>query len=996
MVCTFLSLPYTYPGQDVEFPHGLTSYALTESLLEEVWTQVQISETTTLKWSLKGIPNVDFYQDLHCFLRKWCKSRQATKFGVGRFYIAIDMNLQVKGCRPDSAYRFVQRVSEAGLPRNTRMNYGLEERRIRSLQSKVEVCTQHVQKLTVDYTKMKKELEKTKRTLEDITNSKHVVERQRDQAQKQASKLKKIFVSKISDYNELETVVEELESKNLMLSGVLVDIEKELSVLSSATSITVDTSNASFCFTTKSGKRIYSPAIRKLYYNLLANQISPSKICDTVKCVLKCFLPALDVEHLQLPKERCAGYMRKEELATICMAHKASAISKQAEAGKLHLNTDGTTLQQKKLGGLAINGMVISVNELSDGSADSAIEDVSRELSKLREMARALCLPNADAINWSLVSSSTSDSAATQKRFNKLMEELKKADIEKFGQTSPDDALDILENFCAMHLGVNLRKAFLSATHALEEESGNAREYHPGDVLVHECCKLIGKCGTPEYGCGVLNFPDFIDIMIADSSMIEDVSAYYSSCTQISLERQVGSRYFVTASNASKLFFLKDAAINFLEFTGKSNGNRLEKDVYDKLKRDEMLTHLKVDGLMFYHVYADLMVLAKSNALKKSALDMTYHYLELLTFLRELQQHPDTILEGTYQVFRSEKRLYGDDKNTNHRVHKNSKPVHERLLQSDEWDKSLLYPLVVSGAAAMEKKLCEYARDYLPGGLYWNPDPKIKEILSTLKPTNDLCESLLGLNDYLSRAIPNMHQMTRSNMIQVKKNKTIDWLQTLPETELENVVDLAVRRKAEVLKESQELDERNRDQRREKIKKAHMRRQAFQLRSQKEREKLLQLHLITSRDELLKAVSDIDHMTSSYPKKKRDKLSLLRSQLNIWKKILKRNINIPFTYSRAQRPLDVIVQELGDYIEESDLPPFVSSIVSNPTSIIGKNVKQKFEHEDTHIIEWYCGSIVDYDALSKIFEIKYEGEEELCKFDIVVDLILGDLVIVDL
>ncbi len=204
-----------------------------------------------------------------------------------------------------------------------------------------------------------------------------------------------------------------------------------------------------------------------------------------------------------------------------------------------------------------------------------------------------------------------------------------------------------------------------------------------------------------------------------------------------------------------------------------------------------------------------------------------------------------------------------------------------------------------------------------------------------------------------------------------------------------------MRRKAEVLKESQELDKRNCEQRREKIKKAHMRRQALQLRSQKEREKLLQLHLITSRDELLKAISDIDHMTSSYPKKKKDKLSLLRSQLNIWKKILKRNINISFTYCRAQRPLDLIVQELGDYIEDSDLPPFVLSIVSNPTSIIGKNLKQKFEHEDTHVIEWYSGSIVDYDTLSKIFEIKYEGEEELCKFDIIVDLILGDLVIVD-
>ena len=49
-------------------------------------------------------------------------------------------------------------------------------------------------------------------------------------------------------------------------------------------------------------------------------------------------------------------------------------------------------------------------------------------------------------------------------------------------------------------------------------------------------------------------------------------------------QRQVGSRYFVTASNAAKIF-LKEAALHFLEFSGKSNGNRLEKDVYEKLKK---------------------------------------------------------------------------------------------------------------------------------------------------------------------------------------------------------------------------------------------------------------------------------------------------------------------------------------------------------------------------------------------------------------------------
>ena len=94
-------------------------------------------------------------------------------------------------------------------------------------------------------------------------------------------------------------------------------------------------------------------------------------------------------------------------------------------------------------------------------------------------MARSLRLPNADAINWSLVASSTSDSAATQKRFNRLMEERKEADIERFGETSADDALEILENFYAMHLGTNLRKAFLSATKevgATDQQTCNGRD----------------------------------------------------------------------------------------------------------------------------------------------------------------------------------------------------------------------------------------------------------------------------------------------------------------------------------------------------------------------------------------------------------------------------------------------------------------------------------------------------------------------------------------
>ena len=55
-------------------------------------------------------------------------------------------------------------------------------------------------------------------------------------------------------------------------------------------------------------------------------------------------------------------------MTTLNMVHKAAVI---LESGRsLHLNTDGTTKSQKKLQGAAINGQVLSVNEVSDGSAD--------------------------------------------------------------------------------------------------------------------------------------------------------------------------------------------------------------------------------------------------------------------------------------------------------------------------------------------------------------------------------------------------------------------------------------------------------------------------------------------------------------------------------------------------------------------------------------------------------------------------------------------------
>ena len=150
---------------------------------------------------------------------------------------------------------------------------------------------------------------------------------------------------------------------------------------------------------------------------------------------------------------------------------------------------------------------------------------------------------------------------------------------------------------------------------------------------------------------------------------------------------------------------------------------------------------------------------------------MNQHYLELQLFLAQVEHDPEIAMNKNFEVFVSEKRLYGNDKNANHRLHASYEVVEEKIFSEDETDRHLLYPLLTSGATSMKKKLSLYAQTQLPGGKYWEPDQHIKTILKTLKPNNDICESILGLNNYLSSALPNMHQMTKSNLVQIKKTR---------------------------------------------------------------------------------------------------------------------------------------------------------------------------------------------------------------------------------
>ena len=59
------------------------------------------------------------------------------------------------------------------------------------------------------------------------------------------------------------------------------------------------------------------------------------------------------------------------------------------------------------------------------------------------------------------------------------------------------------------------------------------------------------------------------------------------------------------------------------------------------------------------------------------------------------------------------------------------------MLDYFDLDGTLSYPLI-AGAMKMNQKLSEYAKNQLPGGSYWEPEPAVKAVLRNLKLHNDM------------------------------------------------------------------------------------------------------------------------------------------------------------------------------------------------------------------------------------------------------------------
>lgn len=124
-LCTMHELAVYFVHIDpMIFPEELTKYGLSEKLLNHIMKEFGGNHDNKLSWSLSCVPTIEFYRALHHYLKRWPVSSSMSKVAVGKFYIAIDDQLKMKGSHPDCIYRFIDKLVSSAKASTDLVAYG--------------------------------------------------------------------------------------------------------------------------------------------------------------------------------------------------------------------------------------------------------------------------------------------------------------------------------------------------------------------------------------------------------------------------------------------------------------------------------------------------------------------------------------------------------------------------------------------------------------------------------------------------------------------------------------------------------------------------------------------------------------------------------------------------------------------------------------------------------------------------------------------------------
>ena len=209
--------------------------------------------------------------------------------------------------------------------------------------------------------------EEFKSTKNDLDNTLILVETYRKQSDMLSKQLRNAFTKCDAVKADFQKTEEELENERELTADLKAQLKESENDVGPK-----EVPKDLHALVTKEGKNYTD--------SLLTKQITPAHLSDIIKSVIQCFCPDVDAKAVALPKTRCATSMRR---AKNCWngTHGIFIVRCSVRRKILSFKFRWYNQRPKKLDSAAINRKVFSVSEVSNGTAESIINDIDKQLS---------------------------------------------------------------------------------------------------------------------------------------------------------------------------------------------------------------------------------------------------------------------------------------------------------------------------------------------------------------------------------------------------------------------------------------------------------------------------------------------------------------------------------------------------------------------------------------------------------------------------------------
>jgi len=634
-------------------------------------------------------------------------------------------------------------------------------------------------------------------------------------------------------------------------------------------------------------KGTYTPRLQKCVYQLLEHHVSATQMSDVIQSVLSLAGKQAD----RLPSASTVLNMNIQRLA---IAQKQLAeIGREKKHTSLY--TDETSKFGTKVGGYHIRDSdgsfyTLGMRELTTKSGKDTLQVLKEILTDIDEVANDTDNQTSKEILTN-ISSTMSDSASTEVKFNELLEDFRSTvlpftvenydNLDDAGRASLNKLLNF---FCGLHSLIHfaetsnvsmlkVEKELFEGESPIEDKSMIKPSEAGTSRLIRTACKAFARGADEKSGCHI-QFVTYVQDFLKEKKQ-----------RTLKLVPYRGNRFNILFHNAAQVYMLHRHMTTFLE--GYSL-NRLTKSVLHDLKQPVYIAGCKALGLMCVLVCTPFWNILEDKSI--SMMDMNVHYLNFITALKDAIENVDEFMAGKIRPFPTQ-------------VKENE--VFKVLVEASEFDDNCMAMLNVILPA-----VCRYIQrkfeDFLPGGKYAETSPELKQKTASVEKHNKHCERVFAYYDQLLRFKPNISTLATESYVMFTLNKTAQWLEGKSEDQTRQIVEEARGRVKEIRKKFRRRSESIRKKQMEKINEQRRANELTAARKLKEQEKYTNDIVYHG---LWQSESQIDEHLASYNTIPR-KIEALKCQLRFRKNILKQKYEDSSVFNFSKDKVSFKVEEL--------------------------------------------------------------------------------------